>query len=650
MNDTRLATPAGIKHIKNAFGNADRYFDRKDVPQELKTKKEWAYQGRTIPPKTVPKAILGDYCALDYENFDTLDPMLVKWAAKQVQHFFSFDQTHEFKDKFATAYHRYIGLFCRHAFQKDFIEKPRDDLDSKKWPHSRWPLRDSIIKDHVLHKKIVGIIGYHYTNDITFDVDYHDADARRELFLARCQTFHRELSEFFAGCPWFAEHKIEDIGGCHFRVIVKKMHISFARKQAQEFLCQLDLKYPKLAAIESFTKIEVYPVLKGDGDGTGLRLPLCRGRVSVIDRHLTGPPEQNCIDLIGWIANPERKNIPTKEFMRYLVAHTPEHVNQPAQTKERKQRYSAKNGIGSVGSFKGCYYRKLIEFWSEKIVPGPDTIGIWICASLRALKFEGLDKQDALAWIENRLLSLEDASFSDRLTNDFSELMRVTSLDAKAIWANNGYQARIEESNEKMTLAVAYYNSRGVVLHDSSTWDNIYSCCSFPVEFSEFKDFSFSYDHRRLLKEHLHPVLHVEDVAITYEVARRVILFVHKYPTRELAGNFLPLLCRGLGVQWHKNKNHEVMKMLCWSGMLEVAEHNKWYGPNKAFNQARRYELGDEMTGAFSPCTTNNQGGWGVVSIINTSPWIYADDFPVLQCEATRTNHFKRHLVMNDTS
>jgi hypothetical protein len=386
--------------------------------------------------------------------------MLVKWAVKQVRYFYAPEQTREFQVPFAAACHRFVGLFCGHAFQKDFIEKPHGNLDAREWPHSRWPLRDSVVKAHVLHRRVVGVIGHHYTSDITSDVDFHEADTRREFFLARCQAFHRELSKFFVGCPWFAEHTVEAVGGRHFRVLVRKMHLSEARKLALEFLRRLDRKYSALAALESFAKIEVYPVPKGGGAGTGLRLPLCRGRVTVTDRHLAGSPEQNCIDLIGWIAGGRWHNLPLEKVMAFLAAHTPEHEGH-ARPRERRQRRTGGGGMGSVGPFRGCYYRKLIDFWSECRAPAPDTIGIWLCGTLRALKAEGRGLKEALGWVEERLLSLSDTSFSDRLTGDSGEPMRVTRLSAAAIWDGNGYQPRVEESDRKLAAAVAFLQRQG---------------------------------------------------------------------------------------------------------------------------------------------------------------------------------------------
>src|SRR5262249_3809640 len=99
--------------------------------------------------------------------------------------------------------------------------------------------------------------------------------------------------------------------------------------------------------------------------------------------------------------------------------------------------------------------------------------GTLLIVTLRVLKEEGLTETDALLWVEARLLTLDDTSFSDRLSNNFTELMRVTRAAAKAVWLDNGYQADPLSSSAILAKVVFSWGKRGFRLHDPGTWNAI---------------------------------------------------------------------------------------------------------------------------------------------------------------------------------
>jgi hypothetical protein len=129
-------------------------------------------------------------------------------------------------------------------------------------------------------------------------------------------------------------------------------------------------------------------------------------------------------------------------------------------------------GRAELGPLKGRCARVLIDFWSGVEIP-PDTIGTLLIVTLRVLKAEGLAEPDALQWVEERLLALDDTSFSDRLSGDFGELMRVTRAAARAVWADNGYQTDPQSSSSVLAKVVAIWGKRGFRLHDPDTWDAV---------------------------------------------------------------------------------------------------------------------------------------------------------------------------------
>jgi hypothetical protein len=137
-----------------------------------------------------------------------------------------------------------------------------------------------------------------------------------------------------------------------------------------------------------------------------------------------------------------------------------------------KKHQPSPGGMGSIGSLKGGCASALVRFWTELDVRVDDTIGKYIIVTLRILKYEGLTSDETVAWIEDRLQDLKYTEFSDRLTDNFEELQRVTAFAAVAVWKNNGYQKDPVMSEVKLKAAIAAWSKKGFRLHDPATWHN----------------------------------------------------------------------------------------------------------------------------------------------------------------------------------
>ena len=133
-----------------------------------------------------------------------------------------------------------------------------------------------------------------------------------------------------------------------------------------------------------------------------------------------------------------------------------------AEKKTAKKKRPSSGGMGSIGSLKGRCASALVRFWSELDVPEDDTIGKYVIVTLRILKYEGLSRDDAVAWVEERLQALKNTEFSDRLTDDFGELQRVTAFAVDAVWKNNGYQKDPATSEAKLKAAVEAWVETGL--------------------------------------------------------------------------------------------------------------------------------------------------------------------------------------------
>jgi hypothetical protein len=401
------------------------------------------------------------------------------------------------------------------------------------------------------------------------------------------------------------------------------MSIARAQAAARRFLERLDRKYPTLAAIESFTKIEVYPVAKGDGGGQGCRMPLSQGRVCFTDRLLDGNPRSNCVNLVKWIYD-DRKNVEKSAFMEFLAQNTPEHEPPPQQPpKPPKSRKAKGVGMGSSGRLKGRCLKTLFDFWTGITLPEKDTIGKYAVVTARLICKQGLlDEEECLDWLEEAFLALPHQAFSDRLSDDFGELMRVTGKVVEAVYRDNGYQAAPEESGKKLEAVIAYCQQHGVVIHDRSTWPKLPEKASWLSDFGKSEVFRFSYEQRRVLKEEVHPLLHAEDISATYEAAGRIVSFVKNCAGRALAWKLVPHLCGGLGVRWHKNKCCALLKALVRVGFLYVRVEKMWRGNDKALNRARAYGVGAALVEKNVRTTQPSHGASpSSVSIISHSDW-----------------------------
>ena len=86
--------------------------------------------------------------------------------------------------------------------------------------------------------------------------------------------------------------------------------------------------------------------------------------------------------------------------------------------------------------------------------------GVQTCALPIFLKYEGLSRDEAVEWVEDRLQALEYTEFSDRLTDNFAELQRGMAFAVTAVWKDNGYQKDPVTSEAKLKAAVAAWSRR----------------------------------------------------------------------------------------------------------------------------------------------------------------------------------------------
>ena len=238
--------------------------------------------------------------------------------------------------------------------------------------------------------------------------------------------------------------------------------------------------------------------------------------------------------------------------------------------------------MGSIGSLKGRCASALVRFWSELDVPEDDTLGKYVIVTLRILKYEGLSRDEALEWVEDRLQSLQNTEFSDRLTEGSDEIRRVTALAAKAVWEGNGYQADPAASEAKLKAAVAAWRSRGFHLHDPATWGG-HGRAVVP-------DMKLAWTPALLaLVPELAALAHG-----TEEQARRFIENVLAFVecNNELAESMVGNLLEEAGIKGKsRQKQHDVRKLLVEKGLL-VKQKNYYCDQATGYRHGNFYICG----------------------------------------------------------
>jgi hypothetical protein len=327
-----------------------------------------------------------------------------------------------------------------------------------------------------------------------------------------------------------------------------------------------------------FSRMEIYP-----SSSPQIFAPLRADKLTVIGRgvlkkvkkyrmekHLgkkrrTYYEAHSCADYLNWICfgDTQYNEQVFEQVLREAVARCPDkpvtETKPAAQTKTAKKKQTSPGGMGDIGKLKGRCASTLVRFWSELDVPKDDTIGKYVIVTLRILKYEGLSSDEAVAWVEERLQALEYTEFSDRLTDNFGELQRVTAFAVDAAWTNNGYQKYPVVSEEKLRAAVEAWSRRGFKLHDPTTWDN-HQQAAVP----ELK-LVWTADLLALIPQ-LAALAHA-DYDQTKTFIGKVLSFVEA--NNELAESMVGNLLEEVGIKGRsRQKQYEVRKFLVDKGLL----------------------------------------------------------------------------------
>jgi hypothetical protein len=302
----------------------------------------------------------------------------------------------------------------------------------------------------------------------------------------------------------------------------------------------------------------------------------------------------SCADYLNWVffSGEPYDTGAFERCLREAVARCPDltPTETPGErrkdgTKARKKK-SGPGGMGNIGRLRGRCAATLVNFWSELDVPEDDTLGKYVIVTLRVLKHEGLEADQAEQWVEERLQALQYTGFSDRLTDDFAEVRRVTGYAVRAVWGGNGYQPDPRSSDAELRASVAAWDRKGFRLHDPATW----------LDRKPTADPALKLVWTAALLDLLPELARVArcDVDQARRLLEEVLAFVEAH--NELAQSLVGRLLERVGVKGRsRQKQHEVRRFLVEKGLL-VKRYNYYWDRATGYRHGNFYVCGAAVT------------------------------------------------------
>jgi hypothetical protein len=471
------------------------------------------------------------------------------------------------------------------------------------------------LTSHLAGERYFGVKKGRMTLQIAPELDRHGGEVPGEYHVIKTLKTGQVLTKRFPHLRFAPEVNPRNGSVKFFGWLPDYLPIAQAEGVAEEVRSALQHGLPEY----DFSRMEIYP-----SSSPQIFAPLRADKITVIGSGVLGKVKKyrmekydgekrrayyeahSCADYLNWIyfSDTQYNEEVFGQVLRDAVARCPDkpaaEVKPASETKRTptKKRPSP-GGMRSIGSLKGRCASALVRFWSELDVPEDDTIGKYVIVTLRILKYEGLSSDDALAWVEDRLQALEYTEFSDRLTDNFEELQRVTAFAVEAVWMNNGYQKDPVTSEAKLKAAVAAWSRRGFRLHDPATWDK----------------------HKQAVVPDLKLVWTAELLALVPELAtvayvshdqakvfiEKVLAFVEG--NNELAQSMVGNLLEEVGIKGRcRQKQHDVRKLLVDKGLL-LKEKNYFSDKATGYRHGNFYICGPgvrfEESGPHTPHTVS---------------------------------------------
>jgi hypothetical protein len=454
------------------------------------------------------------------------------------------------------------------------------------------------LSDHLAGRRYFGVKKGRMTMQVTVDLDRHSGAVPAEQHVAKALAVGEVLRKRFPRYRFAPEINNQNGSVKFFGWLPEFTPLPWAERIAERVRQALREELPGY----DFGRLEVFPsscpqvfaplradkamVIAGGVVNKVRRYRMVRVGGKRSRRYYESP---SCAAYLDWLFFSEEPYDAGafEACLRESVARCPDGAGAETRrerVKVRKKKSGA-GGMGDIGRLKGRCAATLVNFWSELDVPEDDTLGKYVIVTLRVLKHEGLEADQAAEWVEERLQALKYTDFSDRLSEDFAEIQRVTGYAARAVWENNGYQGDPRSSDAKLAASVVAWDRKGFRLHDPGTW-----LARKPVANS-----SLRLEWTPALLGLLPGLARVArcDVDQARALLEKVLGFVEGH--NELAESLVGRLLEQVGVKGRsRQKQHQVRRFLVGQGLL-VKAHNYYWDRATGYRHGNFYACGAEV-------------------------------------------------------
>jgi hypothetical protein len=543
---------------------------------------------------------------------------------------YRFDQTAEYHPRPETiASQQYYDFFVadQHRHKLSQWNTGHSDYEPDKEPGWRtfpnYLSRDKV-RQHLQGKEAYACWGDFVSRWFAPDIDYHGGDPN--LFL-KLLLILQDLPNFLPHVRWLYILNRQCITGIHLVGLLPESRLLYdLERDVRKVLAYLENEHlaellpfkPSATAPDDFhplTALEFYPATNH-----AFRLPYACDRLTITDEWLNRPGEvdlkPNLIKFMDYVQDKERQALPLTEVIAYVTSEIK--WQQPkktaSRTRKRRKRSNGGSGMGKIEPLKGRHLQFITGVLLGTEDMPPDTIGSWGAPALRHLMLvDGLDKEEALAKLEEYYEAIPDPSFSDRISNgDTSELLRTDAYTAAKIESGNLYQPQPEQSTEIFSRVKRYCQLIGFVFADRSTWHVLNTHRPFNFDISQV-DFSLTFEEQLCIKEPGAALLKC-DIPSAYQAAHRIKAYIIKYPDYELPATLVPHLCAGLPISWYIKSDEEkrckkaekFLALLRQLGIITIIRRKEWHGDRSSLNRAATYGISQDE--AYNQSRINFRG------------------------------------------
>lgn len=466
----------------------------RDVGPHYKTRRQWLAAGRKVRrnEKFTARVVYPRWLEKGNRPLGRPDPEIflnelddLMLVTDPPTYLFHLEQTEPYKARGRTlAYLAFENIFFRHADKDCYLRRtdPKTGEDLEDWiteasdPYAGRGylanrLTTDLIRRHVNQKQVIGVKATSKTMFVIIDLDLHDRDAK--VFEDQAEVL---LDRLHGRNGWHYQVKKEEVTGLQLiRVFDEPQGVKEVTQACRAFLKSLDRKYPELARaaraanMPTLGQLEIYP----QRGGNGVRLPLCRDRVMLLDKPLAlvtyrKRHVQDVERYVAWLNDPDRQYMDKERILDYLHYFTP---LSPTRRNPPKTRTDWANGEVSGDGWQKNLKRYLYEFWIGGNANGRllnDHIAVLCRFAAVAGHAEAVVVRRLTQFV--RELPATAAGCSSRLMKRrFKQIEAVIRSSAKYACDGNGHQPDPDGSTATFEKALARWP--GFDPLDKTTWE-----------------------------------------------------------------------------------------------------------------------------------------------------------------------------------